>query len=170
MIEAAASRAPPRPTHGAPHRSARTEGIGVLSQVAPARSPLSGDPEQTAPAITQGRRSPSTLATRQSSPSQTPNCELGILILFESHDGRRGHTGQLYEGGVRVPFLASWPGHFPEGHVSDRLVSTVDVTATVLDLAGLAPATDPRVAGDSVSFAAAAQGAPPGSLAARPHL
>ncbi|MGD2017154.1 MAG: arylsulfatase [Planctomycetota bacterium] len=90
--------------------------------------------------------------------------------FFESHDGRRGHKGQLYEGGVRVPFLASWPGHFPEGHVSDRLVSTVDVTATVLDLAGLAPAADPHVAGDSVSFAAAAQGAPPGSLAARPYL
>ena len=90
--------------------------------------------------------------------------------FFESHDGRRGHKGQLHEGGVRVPFVASWPGHFPEGHVSDRLVSTVDVTATVLDLAGLPPAADPHVAGDSVSFAAAVKGAPAGSLPPRPFL
>ncbi len=88
--------------------------------------------------------------------------------FFESHDERRGHKGQLYEGGVRVPFLASWPGHFPEGAVSDHVVSTVDVTATVLDLVGAPAATDPHVATDSVSFAAAARGdlgAP-----ARPYL
>ena len=78
------------------------------------------------------------------------------------------HKGQLFEGGVRVPFLASWPGHFPEGAVSDHVVSTVDVTATVLDLVGAPAATDPHVATDSVSFAAAARGeldAP-----ARPYL
>jgi arylsulfatase len=78
--------------------------------------------------------------------------------FFQSHDARRGHKGQLYEGGVRVPFLASWPGHLPEGAVSDHLVSTVDVTATVLDLIGAPAATDPQVAADSVSFAAAARG------------
>lgn len=88
--------------------------------------------------------------------------------FFQSHDARRGHKGQLYEGGIRVPFLASWPGHFPEGVVSDQVVSTVDVTATVLDLIGAPAATDADVATDSVSFAAAARGdldAP-----ARPYL
>jgi len=52
--------------------------------------------------------------------------------------------------------------------VSDQVVSTVDVTATVLDLIGAPAATDPDVATDSVSFAAAARGdldAP-----ARPYL
>jgi len=59
--------------------------------------------------------------------------------FFRSHDGRRGHKGQLYEGGIRVPFVVQFPGHVPAGTVSNHLVSTVDVTSTVLDIVG-APA------------------------------
>ncbi len=74
--------------------------------------------------------------------------------FFNSHDGRRGKKGQLYEGGIRVPFLAQWPGHFPKEYVSDHLVSSVDLTATILELLG----TEAPAHLDSVSFAPALRG------------
>ncbi|MEM9379659.1 MAG: arylsulfatase [Planctomycetota bacterium] len=89
--------------------------------------------------------------------------------FFDSHDGRRGHKGQLWEGGVRVPFLVQWPGTLAEGAVSDHLVSTVDVTATVLDLVGAPDAADPVAEGlDSISFAEALR--PGGAPRERPYL
>ncbi|MEL6429377.1 MAG: arylsulfatase [Planctomycetota bacterium] len=74
--------------------------------------------------------------------------------FFASHDGRRGHKGQVWEGGVRVPFLAMWPGRIPAGSTSAHVVSGVDVTATVLEAAGARPAAGL----DSVSLLAAARG------------
>lgn len=49
----------------------------------------------------------------------------------------RGGKGQLYEGGVRVPFLISWPGNLPAGKDYDFPVSSLDVFATSLALAGV---------------------------------
>ncbi len=74
--------------------------------------------------------------------------------FFNSHDGRRGQKGKLYEGGVRVPFIAQWPGKFPEGAVSDQLVSSIDLTATLLELVG----QDAPKGLDSVSFAPTLRG------------
>lgn len=62
--------------------------------------------------------------------------------FFASHDGRRGHKGQLFEGGVRVPFLAMWPGRIPAGVVRERVVSGLDVTATAYDAIGAAAPED----------------------------
>jgi arylsulfatase A-like enzyme len=42
----------------------------------------------------------------------------------------------LYDTGLRVPFVARWPGRVARGAVCDALVSLVDVTPTFLDLAG----------------------------------
>ena len=53
----------------------------------------------------------------------------------------RAGKGYLYEGGLRVPFMARWPEAIPEGVVSATSVSTIDVMPTVLDLLGL-PMTD----------------------------
>jgi arylsulfatase A-like enzyme len=48
----------------------------------------------------------------------------------------RGGKGMLYEGGVRVAFLARRPGTIPEGIVSDVPVNSVDLLPTILALTG----------------------------------
>lgn len=37
----------------------------------------------------------------------------------------------ITEGGTRVPFMVRWPGHIPEGAVSDQAFSLVDIMATL---------------------------------------
>lgn len=54
----------------------------------------------------------------------------------------RGEKGTPYEGGIRVPFLMAWPGRLAEGVVEERPVSSMDVFATSLALAGEAMSTD----------------------------
>jgi arylsulfatase A-like enzyme len=51
----------------------------------------------------------------------------------------RGAKGQVYEGGVRVPFLVSWPGVLPSGTDYPQPVSSLDVCATALAVAGVPP-------------------------------
>jgi arylsulfatase A-like enzyme len=47
---------------------------------------------------------------------------------------RRG-KGSIYEGGIRVPFVMSWPGHLDSGKVEERPVSALDIFATALAVA-----------------------------------
>ncbi len=61
----------------------------------------------------------------------------------------RGGKGMLLEGGIRVPFLARWPGVIPEGTVGDAPAITLDLFETCLDASGL----DPRhVSSDGLSL------------------
>lgn len=48
----------------------------------------------------------------------------------------RGGKGNLYEGGLRIPYLVRWPGKIDGGRVSDLLFSQVDVYPTLAELAG----------------------------------
>ncbi len=48
-----------------------------------------------------------------------------------------GEKGMLTEGGIRVPFIACWPGRLPKGEVFKRPVIALDATATALVAAGL---------------------------------
>lgn len=48
-----------------------------------------------------------------------------------------GEKGMLADGGVRVPFVAAWPGRLPAGRVFEHPVSALDVGATAVALAGL---------------------------------
>ncbi|MEW4528617.1 sulfatase [Maioricimonas sp. JC845] len=48
----------------------------------------------------------------------------------------RGGKGMLYEGGVRVPFIARWPGHIPAGAEAEAPVVHVDLYPTFVDVAG----------------------------------
>jgi arylsulfatase A-like enzyme len=42
----------------------------------------------------------------------------------------------LYEGGIRVPAIARWPGQIPAGSRTDQVAATMDFTATLLGAAG----------------------------------
>ena len=48
----------------------------------------------------------------------------------------RGHKGQLYEGGLRVPFLVRWPGKIAAGSVSEHLGYFPDVLPTIAEVTG----------------------------------
>lgn len=48
----------------------------------------------------------------------------------------RGMKADIYEGGHRVPFIASWPQGIPAGSVSDENLSLVDLLATFAALVG----------------------------------
>jgi len=45
----------------------------------------------------------------------------------------------MYEGGIRVPMCAAWPGHIAPGSRSNRVGLTMDVFATVCEAAGARP-------------------------------
>ncbi len=47
----------------------------------------------------------------------------------------RGGKGNLYDGGVHVPFIASWPARIEQGTVYDRPVISLDIAATAVALA-----------------------------------
>ena len=51
--------------------------------------------------------------------------------------GLKGGKGQLNEGGLRVPFLARWPGTVPAGLVNDTMMSGLDVLPTLAAAAGV---------------------------------
>ncbi|OWU65466.1 MAG: sulfatase [Armatimonadetes bacterium Cent15-Ar3] len=59
--------------------------------------------------------------------------------------------GYLYEGGIRTPLIARWPGRVPSGKVSVSPVSTIDYYPTLLETVGLAPVRSQLQ--DGVSFA-----------------
>lgn len=48
----------------------------------------------------------------------------------------RGKKGNLYEGGLRIPFLARWPGKITPGRVSDHLCYFPDILPTVAEVTG----------------------------------
>jgi len=67
---------------------------------------------------------------------------------FDPNGPLRGMKRDLYEGGIREPTLARWPGHVPPGTVSDHVGYFGDLMATAADLAGV----DPPEGLDSISF------------------
>jgi arylsulfatase A-like enzyme len=65
----------------------------------------------------------------------------------------RSGKGSLYEGGIRVPLIVRWPGVTPAGETCERVVTSTDLYATLLDMAGLAAAGAPDAAPDGHSIA-----------------
>jgi arylsulfatase A-like enzyme len=62
----------------------------------------------------------------------------------------RGAKATTWEGGVRVPFLARWPGRIPAGVVRDDVVTAMDVFVTVAGLARAAMPADRPMDGRDV--------------------
>ena len=67
--------------------------------------------------------------------------------FFNSTGGLRGLKGDLYEGGIRVPFIVRWPGVVSPGRTSAHVSAQYDVLATMAEIAG-----EPIRATDGVSF------------------
>jgi arylsulfatase A-like enzyme len=62
---------------------------------------------------------------------------------FESQGGLRGIKRDFYEGGIRVPTLARWPGKIEAGRVSDHPWAFWDFMPTACEIAGAkTPKTD----------------------------
>lgn len=54
----------------------------------------------------------------------------------------RGRKGNLYEGGLRIPFVAYWPGKIPPGRVSEHLSYFPDILPTIAQVTGATPPDD----------------------------
>jgi uncharacterized sulfatase len=71
--------------------------------------------------------------------------------LVTSNAPLRGEKGTLYEGGIRIPAIARWPGHVPAGRECATPAITMDIYPTLLALtAAAAPPNQPL---DGVSLA-----------------
>ncbi len=57
--------------------------------------------------------------------------------FFESAGPFRGRKTYLYEGGIRVPMIARWPGHIEPGRVTDHVSAFWDVLPTCAEVAGV---------------------------------
>ena len=55
--------------------------------------------------------------------------------FFGSNNPLYGYKGEVYEGGIRVPMMAWWPGHVPAGETTDLISYAGDFMATAVDLA-----------------------------------
>ncbi|NIA13133.1 MAG: sulfatase-like hydrolase/transferase [Nitrospiraceae bacterium] len=64
--------------------------------------------------------------------------------------GGRGHKGQVYEGGLRVPALLEWPARIPRPRVTNVPCNTSDIYPTLLDIAGVRVEGQPPLDGISL--------------------
>ena len=71
----------------------------------------------------------------------------GLLENGANNGPWRSGKGHMYEGGIRVPGAARWPGHIQAGSSSNRITLTMDIFATACEAAGVKP--PPRIDGKS---------------------
>ena len=76
---------------------------------------------------------------------------LGSYYSVGQTAGLKGQKRSLFAGGIRVPFIARWPGVVPEGKV-DRtsVIAAVDILPTFLELVGQSPPTNLKLDGQSI--------------------
>ncbi|TMP95377.1 MAG: hypothetical protein E6L08_01845, partial [Verrucomicrobia bacterium] len=84
---------------------------------------------------------------------QAQNLLNNTLIFFLSDNGApyhtftrnyplRGYKGEVWEGGIRVPFAVQWTGQLPAGIPYDQPVSALDIVPTVAAATGISLPTD----------------------------
>lgn len=67
---------------------------------------------------------------------------------FDSNGPFKGYKRDLYEGGIREPMIAWWPGKIAQGSVSEHISAFWDVMPTLADIAGIQTPQDI----DGISF------------------
>ena len=75
------------------------------------------------------------------------NMEESTLTIYASDHGSHWphEKWNLYDAGIKIPFIARWPGQIKPGSRTDALISLVDIIPTFIDVAGGDP--EPVVAG-----------------------
>lgn len=72
----------------------------------------------------------------------------GPWLAYGNHAGSAGPLregkGTAFEGGVRVPFVARWPGRIPAGTACDQAMMTIDVLPTLARVWGRPLPADPQ--------------------------
>ncbi len=59
--------------------------------------------------------------------------------FFQSSGPYRGGSNDLFEGSIRVPLIARWPGHIKTNVVSSRLAAAWDLVPTAVEIANMSP-------------------------------
>jgi arylsulfatase A-like enzyme len=62
-----------------------------------------------------------------------------VWEAFDTNGPLRGYKRDLTEGGIRVPFIACWPGQIPAGTTSNEIIAFQDMMPTFAELAGIEP-------------------------------
>jgi arylsulfatase A-like enzyme len=70
-----------------------------------------------------------------------------VINFFDSNGPLRGYKRDVYEGGIRDPLVARWPGNIPAGRISEVPAFFADFMPTALDLAGA-----PTTSGDGMTL------------------
>ncbi|MCG9792283.1 arylsulfatase [Flavobacterium algicola] len=69
--------------------------------------------------------------------------------FFNSNGDLKGRKRDLYEGGIRIPFIARWPGHIKPSTKTEHISAFWDFLPTVCEIAGIKP-TDATI--DGISY------------------
>lgn len=67
---------------------------------------------------------------------------------FKVNDIYRGGKGNLYEGGIKVPMIAYWPGKTPKGQVTEQMTYFADILPTFAQIAKVKPTN--KIDGNSI--------------------
>lgn len=84
------------------------------------------------------------------------------IVLFTSDNGSRTHEGgsndplrgtkgTTWEGGMRLPFVARWPGQIPAGSICGELATSMDLLPTLARLAGTCEPDDRIIDGRDIA-------------------
>jgi N-sulfoglucosamine sulfohydrolase len=69
------------------------------------------------------------------------NLAKNTVVIFIGDNGQCHVRGKqwLYDGGIHIPLIVRWPGRLKAGQVCDQMTSAIDISATVLKIAGIEP-------------------------------
>ena len=90
---------------------------------------------------------------------ETKKLAENTLVIFMTDNGRatpgynagmRGNKTTVYDGGIKSPFFAYWPGKLQPGVASDQIAAHIDVTPTILEICGVTKPADLKLDGRSI--------------------